>query len=115
MVPAELSTSNSFQRSRSIDISDDEDEPEVVIHLTATNPQAIRKYVKFDITRREYFQVNVGLQAAGFIDHLDIKSTIVHKDSPEVSIGIIPKQRKIDKHYRAKNSFFTMRKSNRRK
>ena len=93
MVPAELSTSNSFQRSRSIDISDDEDEPEVVIHLTATNPQAIRKYVKFDITRREYFLVNVGLQAAGFIDHLDIKSTIVHQESAEVTNDTISMQK----------------------
>ena len=106
---------NIIHRSRSIDILDDDDEPEVVIHLTASNPQAIKKYVKFDITRREYFQVNVGLQAAGFIDHLDIKSTIVHKDSPEVNIGIIPKEGNIDEHYRAKNRFFTMRKSNRRK
>ena len=64
---------------------DDEDEPEVVIHLTAKNPQAVRKYVQYDTVRREFFIITAGLQAGGFIDHLNIKSTIVLKDSPEVS------------------------------
>ena len=51
--------------------------------MTAKNPQAIKKYVKFDTVRREFYTIITGLQAGGFIDHLNIKSTIVLKESPE--------------------------------
>ena len=73
-------------RSRSTELSDEEDDPEVVIHLTAKNPQAVQQYVKFDGITREFYKVRVGHQAGGFIDHLNIKSTIVNIDSPEVMV-----------------------------
>ena len=78
-------------RSKSTELSldDEEDEPEVVIHLTAKNPQAVQKYVRFDPARMEFYQIRVGNQASGFIDHLDIKSTIVKIESPEVRLYTI--------------------------
>mgnify|MGYP007022844791 CR=1 FL=1 len=92
-------------KERSFDVVDDEEEPEVVIRLTALNPQTSRHIVRYKVGDKlsylnlaktlhcrfnaitgKYHNVKVGLRAAGMIDHLDIRSTIVHIDSKEVSV-----------------------------
>ena len=41
---------------------------------------------RFNAITGKYQNVKIGLRAAGMIDHLDIRSTIVHRDSKEVSV-----------------------------
>ena len=89
-----------ISRQHSREDEEDEDEPEVVIHLDSFNPQAarndvfkmeyflsihvFRKCVRYDEMEREFFCQNLGLRKACFIDHLEIPSIIVKKDSEEV-------------------------------
>ena len=44
-----------------------------------------RKCVRYDEIEREFYCQNLGLRKACFIDHLEITSTIVKKDSEEVN------------------------------
>ena len=53
---------------------------DVVITLTARNPQAPQNIVRFDYTNGEY--VNIKMTET-MIDHLEIESTCLHKDSSE--------------------------------
>ena len=43
-----------------------------------------RKCVRYDEIEREFYCENLGLRKACFIDHLEIKSTIIKRDSEEV-------------------------------
>ncbi|TRY67482.1 hypothetical protein TCAL_05969 [Tigriopus californicus] len=58
---------------------EDADE-DVVITLTAKNPQAPKNVVRFDYTSGEY--INIKLSET-MIDHLEIESTCFHRDSVE--------------------------------
>jgi hypothetical protein len=53
---------------------------DVVITLTAKNPQAAHSIVRFDYTSGEYVGVR---RIETMIDHLEIESTSLHKDSHE--------------------------------
>lgn len=53
---------------------------DVVITLTAKNPQAPQNIIRFDHTIGEYVTVKL---AESMIDHLEIESTSIHKDSDE--------------------------------
>ena len=52
----------------------------MIVTLVAKNPQAPQNIVRFDHTTGEY--VNVKLSES-MIDHLEIESTCLHKDSAE--------------------------------
>ncbi len=64
--------------------SQDLDE-DVVITLTAKNPQAPRNIVRFDHTVGEYTSIKLN---ETMIDHLEIESTCLHKESPEAKVQI---------------------------
>lgn len=53
---------------------------DVVITLTAKNPQAPKNIVRFDHTTGEYAEIKL---TETMIDHLEIESLCLHKDSPE--------------------------------
>jgi hypothetical protein len=53
---------------------------DVVITLTAKNPQAPQNIVRFDHTTGEFVTIKL---AEAMIDHLEIESTSVHKESEE--------------------------------
>ncbi len=53
---------------------------DVVIALTAKNPQAPQNVVRFDYTTGEYLSVKLN---ETMIDHMEIESSCWHKDSPE--------------------------------
>ena len=53
---------------------------DVVITLTAKNPQMPQNIVRFDYTVGEYMNIKL---VETMIDHLEIESTCLHKDSPE--------------------------------
>lgn len=53
---------------------------DVVITLTAKNPQAPVNVVRFDHTTGEYLNIKL---VETMIDHLEIESTCLHKDSAE--------------------------------
>ena len=53
---------------------------DVVISLTAKNPQAPQNIVRFDYTSGEYLSVKLN---EVMIDHLEIESACWHKDTPE--------------------------------
>ena len=59
---------------------EDEEEDEVIIHLTSKNPQVIGRFDKFDMKKGEYVKIHLG-KSMSMIDHLNIKSTILHRDS----------------------------------
>ena len=52
----------------------------MVITLTAKNPQAPHSIVRFDYTNGEYVSVR---RVETMIEHLEIESTSLHKDSHE--------------------------------
>lgn len=52
----------------------------MVITLTAKNPQANTGLCRFDYTSGEYVSIK---HVEAMIDHLDIESTSLHKDSQE--------------------------------
>ncbi len=58
---------------------------DVVITLTAKNPQAPRNTVRFDYTTGEYVSVKLN---ETMIDHLEIESTCLHKESQEAKAQI---------------------------
>ena len=60
--------------------TNDLDDEDVVISLTSTNPQQIRKIVHYDHNHREF--VTKVLREHTIV-HLDIPSIIVHVDSEE--------------------------------
>ena len=43
--------------SRSVELSDEEEDQDIVIHLTAANPQAVRECAKFDVIQGEFYKV----------------------------------------------------------
>ena len=43
--------------SRSVELSDEEEDQDIVIHLTAANPQAVRESAKFDVIQGEFYKV----------------------------------------------------------
>ena len=43
--------------SRSVELSDEEEDQDIVIHLTAANPQAVRESAKFDVLQGEFYKV----------------------------------------------------------
>ena len=53
---------------------------DVVITLTAKNPQAPHAIVRFDYTNGEFVPTR---KIETMIDHLEIESTCLHKDSHE--------------------------------
>ena len=53
---------------------------DVVITLTSKNPQAPHSIVRFDYTAGEYVGVR---RVETMIEHLEIESTCLHKDSHE--------------------------------
>ena len=40
-----------------MELSDEEEDQEIVIHLTAANPQAVRECAKFDVIQGEFYKV----------------------------------------------------------
>ncbi len=56
-----------------------------MITLTAKNPQAAKNVVRFDHTSGEYASVKLN---ETMIDHLDIESTCLHKESAEAKAQI---------------------------
>lgn len=52
----------------------------MVITLTAKNPQAAQNIVRFDHTTGEFVTIKL---AEAMIDHLEIESISIHKDSDE--------------------------------
>ena len=53
---------------------------DVVITLVAKNPQAPKTKIRFDHTAGEFISIKV---VESMIDHLEIESTCLHKDSDE--------------------------------
>ena len=53
---------------------------DVVITLVAKNPQAPKNRVRFDHTKGEFVEMKL---VERMIDHLNIESTCIHKDSEE--------------------------------
>ena len=53
---------------------------EVIISLTATNPQAIKNKIRFDHRTGEFVDIKV---KGKIIKHLNIASTCIHKHSDE--------------------------------
>ena len=53
---------------------------DVVITLVAKNPQAPKNKLKFDHNKGEYAEIKL---VERMIDHLNIDSTCIHKDSAE--------------------------------
>ena len=62
---------------------DDEDDEDVVISLCSKDPQACKGLVRFDYTKGEYVPVKL---TEWMIDHLEVESTVLHKDSEEGQI-----------------------------
>ena len=58
---------------------------DVVITLTAKNPQAPQNVVRFDHTTGEFVTIKL---AESMIDHFEIDSTTIHKDSGEAQAQI---------------------------
>ena len=73
---------------------------DVVITLTAKNPQAPQNIIRFDHTVGEYVTVKL---AESMIDHLEIESTSIHKDSDEGQKQLMNEGKKQD----GKNTFYT--------
>ena len=71
---------------------------DVVITLTAKNPQAPQNIIRFDHTIGEYVTVKL---AESMIDHLEIESTSIHKDSDEGQKQLMNEGKKQDgkKHF----------------
>ena len=40
-----------------MELSDEEEDQDIVIHLTAANPQAVRECAKFDVIQGEFYKV----------------------------------------------------------
>ena len=57
-----------------------ENNEEVVITLTAKNPQAPQNKIRYNITKNKFEKVRL---VETMIDHLEIESRIIHKDSEE--------------------------------
>ena len=72
----------------------------MVITLTAKNPQAPQNIIRFDHTVGEYVTVKL---AESMIDHLEIESTSIHKDSDEGQKQLMNEGKKQD----GKNTFYT--------
>ena len=62
---------------------DDEDDEDVVISLCSKDPQACKGLVRFDYTKGEYVPVKL---TEWMIDHLEVESTVLHKESEEAQI-----------------------------
>ena len=62
---------------------DDEDDEDVVISLCSKDPQACKGLVRFDYTKGEYVPVKL---TEWMIDHLEVESTVLHKESEEGQI-----------------------------
>lgn len=60
--------------------SEQEGDEEVVLKLSSRNPQVPVNVVRFDHSTGEYVQITLG---ESMIDHFEIQSTVVHKDSAE--------------------------------
>ena len=43
--------------SRSVELSDEDEDQDIVIHLTAANPQAVRECAMFDVIQGEFYKV----------------------------------------------------------
>ena len=82
-------------------VSQDLDE-DVVITLTAKNPQAPQNIIRFDHTIGEYVTVKL---AESMIDHLEIESTSIHKDSDEGQKQLMNEGKKQDGKRERKNTF----------
>ena len=77
---------------------------DVVITLTAKNPQAPQNIIRFDHTIGEYVTVKL---AESMIDHLEIESTSIHKDSDEGQKQLMNEGKKQDgKREREKIPFY---------
>lgn len=86
---------------KKICVSQDLDE-DVVITLTAKNPQAPQNIIRFDHTIGEYVTVKL---AESMIDHLEIESTSIHKDSDEGQKQLMNEGKKQDGKRERKNTF----------
>ena len=53
---------------------------DVIITLVAKNPKAPQNKIRFDHTKGEYVEIKL---VERMIDHLEIESTMIHKDSAE--------------------------------
>ena len=53
---------------------------DVIITLVAKNPKAPQNKIRFDHTKGEYVEIKL---VERMIDHLEIESTCIHKDSAE--------------------------------
>ena len=53
---------------------------DIIITLISKDPQAPKNLVRFDGNKKEFVKIRL---VACMIDHLDIESTILHKDSEE--------------------------------
>merc|ERR1712106_451583 len=62
---------------------DDDDDEDVVISLCSKDPQACKGVVRFDYTNGEFVPVRL---TEWMIDHLEIESTVLHKESEEAKI-----------------------------
>lgn len=71
----------------------DQDDEDVVISLTSTNPQQVKKVANYDYNHRQF--VSKSLREHTIV-HLDLPSLIVHVDSQE---GIEQRQRNKLKGY----------------
>ena len=60
-----------------------EDDEDVVISLCSKDPQACKGVVRFDYTKGEYVPVKL---TEWMIDHLEVESAVLHKDSEEAQI-----------------------------
>ena len=40
-----------------MELSDEDEDQDIVIHLTAANPQAVRECAKFDVIQGEFYKV----------------------------------------------------------
>ena len=85
-------------------VSQDLDE-DVVITLTAKNPQAPQNIIRFDHTIGEYVTVKL---AESMIDHLEIESTSIHKDSDEGQKQLMNEGKKQDGKRERKNTFLPL-------
>ena len=64
-------------------VSAQEDDEDVVISLCSKDPQACKGVVRFDYTKGEYVPVKL---TEWMIDHLEVESAVLHKDSEEAQI-----------------------------
>jgi dynein intermediate chain 1 len=57
-----------------------EQDEDIIITLIAKNPQVPKNLVRFDGNKKEFVSIHL---VECMIDHLDIESTVLHKDSEE--------------------------------